>query len=71
MVYYIYENNFVLHVFFGYHMFFLMLLSFVAPLNPPTAHVDIDHSAIEIEFEPTFSVVALSEDMEIKFVAVK
>jgi hypothetical protein len=52
-------------------MFFLMLLSFVAPLNPPTAHVSIDHSAVEIEFEPTFSVVALSEDMEIEFIAVK
>jgi len=52
-------------------MFLLMFLSFVTPLNPTTAHVSIDHSAVEIEFEPAFSVVALSEDMEIKFVAVK
>lgn len=52
-------------------MFFLMLLSFVTPLNTPSAHVSIDQSEIEIEFEPTFSVVALSEDMEVEFIAVK
>ena len=71
VIHYIYENNLVLHFFIGYHMFFLMLLSFVAPLNQPLAHVSIDQSEIEIEFEPTFSVVALSEDMEIEFIAVK
>jgi hypothetical protein len=48
-----------------------MLLSFVAPLNQPLAHFSIDQSEVEIEFEPTFSVVALSEDMEIEFIAVK
>jgi len=48
-----------------------MLLSFVAPLNQPLAHVSIDHAAVEIDFEPTFSVVALSEDMEVEFIAVK
>ena len=52
-------------------MFLLLLLSFVTPLNPPTAHVSIDHSAVEIEFETTFSVVALSEDMEVEFISVK
>jgi len=36
-----------------------------------TAHVSIDHSAVEIEFEPTFSVVALSDEMEVEFIAVK
>jgi hypothetical protein len=65
------KNTFAFHFSIGYYMFLLLLLSFVTPLNPPTAHVSIDHSAVEIEFEPTFSVVALSEDMEIEFVAVK
>ena len=52
-------------------MFFLMLLSFVTPLNQPLAHVYVDYSAVTIDFEPTFSVVALSEDMEVEFIAVK
>ena len=71
VIHYIYENNLVLHFFIGYYMFLLLLLSFITPLNQPLAHVSIDHSAVEIEFEPTFSVVALSEDMEIEFIAVK
>ena len=52
-------------------MFLLMLLPFVTPLNQPLAHVSIDQSEVEIEFEPGFSVVALSENMEIEFIAVK